>query len=260
MHPLPSAKGCIVITYGKGYYCIMNRQKGSNYFERVYDIVDRVPYGRVISYGQIATVLGNPRAARTVGWALSSCPEELPWQRVVRADGSVAGGQWAKLRRSLLEEEGVEFCPDGRVDMEGYAWKLNKKTYGGGEIMQFICYTRCSTCRKAKAFLDAKDIVYKERDIKTENPTYEELKEWFTRSGLPIKSFFNTSGMQYRELGLKDKLPALTEDESLSLLATDGMLVKRPLLVDDCFVLVGFKPDEWSEAVNSLDCAKSNDD
>jgi methylated-DNA-protein-cysteine methyltransferase-like protein len=89
-----------------------------NFFERVYDIVARVPHGRVVSYGQIARVLGNPRAARGVGWACAVCPEHLPWQRVVMADGAIAGGAFADMRRALLESEGVTFLPDGRVDMD----------------------------------------------------------------------------------------------------------------------------------------------
>ena len=118
-------------------------------------------------------------------------------------------------------------------------------------MLTFICYTRCTTCKKAKAFLDNSDAVYETRDIKADNPTYEELKSWFATSGLPIKKFFNTSGIQYKALNLKDKLPAMSEDECLELLATDGMLVKRPLLVDSDLVLVGFNPGEWESAINA---------
>ncbi len=113
--------------------------------------------------------------------------------------------------------------------------------------MLFICYPKCSTCQKAKKWLEGQGISFDERDIKLENPSEDELRAWFTRSGLPLKRFFNTSGLQYKSLGLKDKLPGMTEDEQLALLATDGMLVKRPLLVDDGFVLVGFKQTEWEE-------------
>jgi len=112
--------------------------------------------------------------------------------------------------------------------------------------MLFLCYNKCSTCRKAQAWLEEKGIAYTYRPIKEENPTYEELKAWYRASGLPLKRFFNTSGLQYKALGLKDKLPAMTEDEQLHLLSTDGLLVKRPLAVGGDFVLVGFKEEEWS--------------
>ena len=113
--------------------------------------------------------------------------------------------------------------------------------------MLFICYPKCSTCQKARTWLDEKGITYDFRDIKLENPTAEELTRWWKLSGLPLKKFFNTSGLQYKALGLKDKLPAMSEDEQIALLATDGMLVKRPLLVGEDFVLTGFRPKEWEE-------------
>ena len=111
--------------------------------------------------------------------------------------------------------------------------------------MLFICYPKCSTCQKAKKYLDDNIIKYEERDIKVNNPNYEELKKWYKISGLPLKSFFNTSGLLYKEYQLKEKLPNMTEDEQLQLLSTNGMLVKRPLLVSDDKVLVGFKVKEW---------------
>ena len=111
--------------------------------------------------------------------------------------------------------------------------------------MLFLCYPKCSTCQKAKAWLDEHGISYELRDIKTDNPTAEELTLWYRKSGLPLKKFFNTSGLQYKALGLKDKLPGMSEAEQLALLATDGMLVKRPLLVGDSFVLTGFRAAEW---------------
>ena len=111
--------------------------------------------------------------------------------------------------------------------------------------MLFLCYPKCSTCQKAKAWLQERGVAFDERDIKQDNPTEQELRAWHEKSGLPLKRFFNTSGLQYKALGLKDKLPAMTEDEQYALLATDGMLVKRPLLVGDDFVLVGFKEVEW---------------
>ena len=100
----------------------MDKAKKDNFFERVYEIVAQIPYGKVISYGQIAAALGKPGAARSVGWALSACPEDLPWQRVVKADGSITGGAYSELRRELLTSEGVEFLLDGRVDMHEHAW------------------------------------------------------------------------------------------------------------------------------------------
>ena len=113
--------------------------------------------------------------------------------------------------------------------------------------MLFLQYPPCSTCKKAKKWLDDNGIVYTDRHIKEENPTYEELKSWLQSSGLPLKKFFNTSGLQYRALELKDKLPTMTEEEQLRLLAADGMLVKRPIIVtDDGKVLTGFKEAEWA--------------
>ena len=111
--------------------------------------------------------------------------------------------------------------------------------------MLFLQYPPCSTCQKAKKWLDEQGIVYTDRHIKTENPTYEELKAWYEKSGLELKKFFNTSGLAYKALNLKEKLPQMTEEEQLRLLATDGMLVKRPLVVDGDIVLTGFKAEQW---------------
>lgn len=111
----------------------------------------------------------------------------------------------------------------------------------------FIQYPPCSTCQKAKKWLDGRGISYTDRHIKLENPTREELEAWHRKSGLPLKRFFNTSGQRYRELELKDRLPAMTEPEQYELLASDGMLVKRPLLIGEDFVLVGFREAEWAE-------------
>ena len=113
--------------------------------------------------------------------------------------------------------------------------------------MLFLQYPRCSTCQKAKKWLDDNGIPYEDRHIKEDNPTYEELKTWYEKSGLPLKKFFNTSGIQYRALELKDKLPTMTEEEQLRLLATDGMLVKRPLVVTETAVLTGFKAEDWEK-------------
>ncbi|MDR1831983.1 MAG: arsenate reductase family protein [Fusobacteriaceae bacterium] len=113
----------------------------------------------------------------------------------------------------------------------------------------FICYPKCTTCQKAKSWLDRKGVKYEIRDIKTANPSYKELKTWLATSKLPVKSFFNTSGLLYKSMNLKEKLPAMSEDDCLKLLATDGMLVKRPLLIGDGFVLVGFKEGNWAHNI-----------
>jgi arsenate reductase len=113
-------------------------------------------------------------------------------------------------------------------------------------MIKFICYPKCTTCQKAKKWLDDNKIEYEFRDIKLDNPTLDELTAWYKQSSLPLKKFFNTSGLLYKSLDLKNKLPTMTDDEMLKLLATDGMLVKRPLLIGDDFVLVGFKESEWN--------------
>ena len=115
--------------------------------------------------------------------------------------------------------------------------------------MLFLCYPKCTTCQRARAFLDSRGAAYDLRDIKLENPTADELRGLWKKSGLPLKKFFNTSGLQYKALGLKDKLPEMDEEAQLSLLATDGMLVKRPILAGEDFVLVGFRQAEWEEAL-----------
>ncbi len=114
-------------------------------------------------------------------------------------------------------------------------------------MIEFICYPKCTTCQKAKKWLDDNGIEYEIRDIKGDNPNFEELTVWYKTSGLPLKKFFNTSGLLYKSMGLKDKLPTMSEEEQLKLLATDGMLVKRPLVISEDFVLVGFKESEWNE-------------
>ena len=119
-------------------------------------------------------------------------------------------------------------------------------------MLTFICYPKCSTCQKAKALLDSGDAQYDFRDIKTDNPSYDELRGWLALSGLPVRKFFNTSGVPYKSLNLKDKLVSMSEDECLKLLATDGMLVKRPLLVYDDGVLVGFQSDEWESVLKDI--------
>lgn len=113
----------------------------------------------------------------------------------------------------------------------------------------FIHYPKCSTCQKAKKWLEAQGVAFEARHIVEENPTVEELSKWIAASGQPVKKFFNTSGMKYKELGLKDKLPSMTDEEQIALLATDGMLVKRPLVIGEEVVLAGFKEDKWAEAL-----------
>ncbi len=113
--------------------------------------------------------------------------------------------------------------------------------------MLFVYYPKCSTCQKAKKWLDENNLKYIERHIVEDNPTYEDLKDWYNRSGLPLKKFFNTSGLLYKDMKLKDKLPEMTEDEQLKLLATNGMLVKRPVVVNGDTVLLGFKEAEWND-------------
>ena len=113
--------------------------------------------------------------------------------------------------------------------------------------MLFVEYPKCSTCRKAKKWLEDRGIEFEDRHIVEENPTKEELKAWLDKSGMPVKKFFNTSGMMYRELGLKDRIPEMSEDEALEILASDGMLVKRPVLAGEDFVLTGFREKEWEE-------------
>lgn len=111
----------------------------------------------------------------------------------------------------------------------------------------FLEYPKCTTCKKAKKWLEENNISFEQRDIVEKNPTKEELKKWYDKSQLPLKKFFNTSGVLYKEMGLKDKLKEMSDDEQLNLLATDGKLVKRPLIINDDFILIGFKEDEWNK-------------
>ena len=119
-----------------------------------------------------------------------------------------------------------------------------------GKTLKVLVYRKCSTCLKALKWLEVNQVVFDERPIKEENPSYEELKAWYEMSGLPLKKFFNTSGILYKQMNLKDKLKEMSEDEQLKLLATDGMLVKRPLVIGDDFVLTGFKEKECEDKIN----------
>ena len=116
-------------------------------------------------------------------------------------------------------------------------------------MLLFLCYPKCTTCQRAKKWLDDNNISYTFRNIKDENPSADELSEWYKKSGLPLKKFFNTSGLLYKSMELKTRLPHMSEDEMITLLASDGMLVKRPIIVGDDFVITGFKEDQWENAV-----------
>ena len=114
-------------------------------------------------------------------------------------------------------------------------------------MIEFICYPKCTTCQKAKKWLDDNGVKYEDRHIKENNPTYDELKNWIETSGLPVKKFFNTSGLMYKSMNLKERLETMSDDEQIKLLSTDGMLVKRPLIISASTILVGFKVKEWEE-------------
>ena len=168
---------------------------------------------------------------------------EAAWSSENRTSASKLEYRIKKLGRAeKLRLIGGETPPE--IDFSGY---IRADIPHGGDSMTFICYSKCSTCKKAQSFLEEKGADFAVRDIKTENPTEEELRRWHAGSGLPLKKFFNTSGMQYRALELTKKLPEMTEDEQFKLLSSDGMLVKRPILVGEDFVLVGFKQTEWEE-------------
>jgi arsenate reductase len=167
---------------------------------------------------------------------------EAAWKTPDRSHASRLEYRLKKLTRQEKERliRGEE--PDGLIPPSCTRIQV---TDNGGIVMLFVCYPKCTTCKKAQAFLDSRGAAYQTRDIKTENPTEEELRDWHKKSGLPLKRFFNTSGQQYRELELSKKLPSMTEDEQFALLASSGMLVKRPILIGEGFVLVGFKEAEW---------------
>ncbi len=138
------------------------------------------------------------------------------------------------------------------VDIGSIVWYNEDETTLELEVftmLKYICYPKCTTCQKAKNWLDKNNLKYSLRDIKADNPSFEELSLWYKKSGLPLKKFFNTSGLLYKSMELKDKLPNMTEEEMLKLLSTDGMLVKRPILIGDDFVLVGFKESDWSAKI-----------
>ena len=167
---------------------------------------------------------------------------EAAWEAPDRAEASRLEYRLKALAKPEKERLIRGEAPE-RLDLSPYT--RMHITDNGGIMMQFVCYPKCTTCQKARAFLDARGAEYGFRDIKTENPTEAELRAWHAKSGLPLKRFFNTSGLQYKALELSKKLPSMTEAEQFALLAADGMLVKRPILVGGDFVLVGFKEAEW---------------
>ena len=167
---------------------------------------------------------------------------EAAWESPGRAEASKLEYRLKALTKPEKERlicgrepENLDLSPYTRIHI----------TDNGGIMMLFVCYPRCTTCQKARSYLDARGAKYDFRDIKTENPTEAELRAWYAKSGLPLKRFFNTSGLQYKALALSKNLPTMTEDEQFALLAANGMLVKRPILVGGNFVLVGFKEAEW---------------
>lgn len=170
-------------------------------------------------------------------------------EAIWRAPGHTAAAQLEARIKTLTKTEKEQLIrghvPD-RLSLTSFS-RIQTEPDGRRIPMLFVCYPKCSTCKKARAFLDARDIPVEVRDIKEQNPTEQELRDWHAKSGLPLKRLFNTSGQLYRSLELSKKLPDMSEDEQFALLASDGMLVRRPVLVADGFALFGFKQKEWEE-------------
>lgn len=170
-------------------------------------------------------------------------------EAIWRALGHTAAAQLEARIKTLTKTEKEQLIrghvPD-RLSLTSFS-RIQTEPDGRRIPMLFVCYPKCSTCKKARAFLDARDIPVEVRDIKEQNPTEQELRDWHAKSGLPLKRLFNTSGQLYRSLELSKKLPDMSEDEQFALLASDGMLVRRPVLVADGFALFGFKQKEWEE-------------
>lgn len=170
-------------------------------------------------------------------------------EAIWRAPGHTAAAQLEARIKTLTKTEKEQLIrghvPD-RLSHTSFS-RIQTEPDGRRIPMLFVCYPKCSTCKKARAFLDARDIPVEVRDIKEQNPTEQELRDWHAKSGLPLKRLFNTSGQLYRSLELSKKLPDMSEDEQFALLASDGMLVRRPVLVADGFALFGFKQKEWEE-------------
>lgn len=170
-------------------------------------------------------------------------------EAIWRAPGHTAAAQLEARIKTLTKTEKEQLIrghvPD-RLSLTSFS-RIQTEPDGRRIPMLFVCYPKCSTCKKARAFLDARDIPVEVRDIKEQNPTEQELRDWHAKSSLPLKRLFNTSGQLYRSLELSKKLPDMSEDEQFALLASDGMLVRRPVLVADGFALFGFKQKEWEE-------------
>lgn len=170
-------------------------------------------------------------------------------EAIWRAPGHTAAAQLEARIKTLTKTEKEQLIrghvPD-RLSLTSFS-RIQTEPDGRRIPMLFVCYPKCGTCKKARAFLDARDIPVEVRDIKEQNPTEQELRDWHAKSGLPLKRLFNTSGQLYRSLELSKKLPDMSEDEQFALLASDGMLVRRPVLVADGFALFGFKQKEWEE-------------
>lgn len=172
-------------------------------------------------------------------------------EAIWRAPGHTAAAQLEARIKTLTKTEKEQLIrghvPD-RLSLTSFS-RIQTEPDGRRIPMLFVCYPKCSTCKKARAFLDARDIPVEVRDIKEQNPTEQELRDWHAKSGLPLKRLFNTSGQLYRSLELSKKLPDMSEDEQFALLASDGMLVRRPILVGDGFALPGFREAEWEKAL-----------
>lgn len=243
------------IASGNSYVCISDERIVGTFFfcqgddiEPAYQVIENGAWLDESPYGVIHRIAGDGSVkgigAFCIRWALDRCSH-------LRMD--THGDNY--VMQNLLSKNGFIHCGTIYVPEDHYPRLAYEKTENNmtkrQEVshMQFIQYQKCSTCKKAADWLKAHNISYEDRAIKEKNPTKEELSCWYRKSGLPLKRFFNTSGLLYKELQLKEKLPQMSEDEQLSLLATDGMLVKRPLLVSDDLVLVGFKESEWEKAL-----------
>lgn len=186
---------------------------------------------------------------QTGGAKYTAARHAVRMEAVWRAPSRTAAAQLEYRIKHLTKAEKEQLIsgnPPARLSLTSFL-NIQIEPDGRRIPMLFICYPKCSTCKKARAFLDARDIPVAVRDIKEQRPTEQELRDWHTKSGVPLKRLFNTSGQLYRSLGLSQKLPGMSEDEQFELLASDGMLVRRPILVGENLVLFGFKQKEWEE-------------